>query len=160
MKKAVAQIVAISAGLLAIAGVLGLQFGGTFALVGGVATPKNLTDYKFWYIKRDDNGFVTEAAIRFYEGNIVTRDIIDTLTTAHNSVISVTRYERSARLPKEALAHLGTDKFAQEVNGDVAVYNASHFGSIKTDNELRTFLDNELAKDTQRIPIAEQKKKP
>lgn len=29
-----------------------------------------LTDYKFWFIRRDDNGFITEVAVRFYEGEM------------------------------------------------------------------------------------------
>jgi len=31
-------------------------------------------EYKFGYIKRDDDGFITETGIRFYEGEYVMKD--------------------------------------------------------------------------------------
>jgi len=100
-----------------------------------------LTDYKFWFIRRDDDGFITEAAVRFYEGGY------DAEGT----------YVRSKLLEKIDLKHLDK-KFVKDSNGtDTKLYTQADFGSIKTDDELRTFLNSELAKDTKREPIKEQK---
>ena len=107
------------------------------------------TDYKFWYIRRDDDGFITEAAVRFYEGDyqiIEGKDV----------------YIRTRRLETfDDLQHLQKDgviKGLKEVNGKIAVfYYEDNFGKIKTDEELRLFLNKELAKDVSREPIKEQK---
>jgi len=113
------------------------------------------TDYKFWYIKRDDDGFITQATIRFYEGEV---------TTENEKGVPVTRYRRTKRLETfDDLQHLKKDgivKGLKEVNGKVAVfYNQENFGQIKTDDELRDFLNKELEKDKSREPIEEQKVK-
>ena len=112
------------------------------------------TDYKFWYIKRNDAGFITEATIRFYEGDITTkleRSLLD------DQLYSVTRYRRIGRLELPDLTHLRPTKFVKDAGGrDVKLYTPDDFGTIKTDNELRTFVNNELKKDPQRSPIQEQ----
>ena len=63
-----------------------------------------LTDYKFWYIKRSDNGFIEEATIRFYEGDL--QVVQKTRLGVTSSVIS---YVRSKRLdivdPRFGLHH-------------------------------------------------------
>ncbi len=110
-------------------------------------------DFKFWYIKRDDNGFITEAAIRFYEGDITPENEFNLVA---DKVIPVIRYRRFRRLQETDLTHLGKT-FAKELNGNNAVlYTPKDFGAIKTDNELREYLNKELAKDPIRIPIKEQ----
>jgi len=112
-----------------------------------------LTDYKFWYIRRDDDGFITECAVRFYEGEINTRYEID----RDEKLVPVTRYRRMHRLKKEDLTHL-KGEFTKEMNmNDAKLYFVRDFGKIKTDNELRLFLNKELAKDELRSPIDEQK---
>lgn len=114
-----------------------------------------LTDYKFWYITRDDNGFITEIAVRFYEGDITTDLEHDAIS---NTMKPVIRYRRTKRLKKNDLGHL-VRKFRKEKNGnDVRIYHKSEFGTIKTDDELRLFLDDELFKDKSRIPIIEQRR--
>ncbi len=110
--------------------------------LGQVTTP--LTDYKFWYIKRDDNGFITEAAVRFYEGDYDGKG----------------RYIRSQRLNPSDLGHLSTTKSAIESSKKTAiVYLPSDFGKIQKDEELQGFLNQELAKDSTRKPIPEQRTK-
>ena len=113
-----------------------------------------LIDYKFWYIKRDDAGFITEAGIRFYEGGIT--------TVTEKSLIrgdaSVTRYRRSARLAQSDLAYLMSHNVKLEQNGNPSiVYKSEHFGKIKTDAELCAFLNKEIAKDATRTVIDQQK---
>lgn len=98
------------------------------------------TDYKFWYIKRDDDGFITEAAIRFYEGAYVND-----------------KYVRIKQLAQKDLKHL-TQKFTKDVHGlDAKLYHPEDFGQIKTDEELAAFLNKEISKDKKRQVISQQK---
>lgn len=123
------------------------------------------TDYKFWYIKRNDNGFITECAIRFYEGDYQDKTVYDGVTRQH---VVKNKYVRSKRLETfNELKHLAknvkgvpTIKGISENNGNTAVlYHPEDFGEIKTDDELRSFLDKEIAKDKKRSPIQEQQVK-
>lgn len=102
------------------------------------------SSYKFWFIRRDDDGFIEEAAIRFYEGNYVTEE-------------GKTKYVRTKRLQKNDLKHLDA-KFVKESSGaDAKFYTPDDFGQVKTDDELCAFLNGELAKDKSREPINGQK---
>lgn len=102
------------------------------------------TDFKFWYIRRDDNGFIEEATVRFYEGDLVMKN---------GKVV----YERTKRLGKDDLKHLDSI-FKKESNGnDAKVYTQNDFGLIKTDEELVSFLKSEIKKDKDREVINEQK---
>lgn len=107
------------------------------------------TDYKFWYIKRDDNIHISEAAIRFYEGEV---------TTEGEDGEPVTRYRRVKRLKETDLGHLKSKKVKKESSGnDSIIFGQEDFGVISTDDELRLFLNKELAKDANREPIDQQK---
>jgi len=110
------------------------------------------TSYKFWYITRDDDGYITECAIRFYEGETSKKlEYVDI-----DRQEEVTRYRRVKRLNRADLSHFSV--FKKEANGnDTVVFNQSDFGSIKTDQELIAFLNVQLAKDGSRTPINEQK---
>lgn len=111
------------------------------------------TDYKFWYIKRDDDGFITEAAIRFYEGDITT----EKEKISRDNEIDVTRYRRFKRLQRLDLPHFTSDKFKKEFSGaDAVLYTNNDFGNIKTNEQLEVFLNGELKKDVSRTPIKEQ----
>jgi len=108
------------------------------------------TDFKFWYIRRSDDGFIEEAAVRFYEGDYQTTVIDDKGNTG-------LAYVRTKRLEKADLPHLDK-KFKKETNGnDAKLYTSDDFGSIKTDDELTGFLKKELKKDSTRETINEQK---
>ena len=108
-------------------------------------------DYKWWYVKRDDSGFITEVAMRFYEGDYEVQVIDETPTVV---------YVRSSKLGAESLTHLdsGTPS-TDSADSYVHIYTNSDFGSIKTDDELRAFCNVELAKDESRTPITEQEVK-
>ena len=102
------------------------------------------TDYKFWYIRRDDFGVIEEAAIRFHEGDFVTVD-------------GEQVYKREKRLKANQLKHLKSNKTKKELSGeDTIIYNQTDFGTISTDDELRTFLNGEVKKDKKRQVIDEQ----
>jgi hypothetical protein len=106
--------------------------------------------YKFWYITRDDDGFITEAGIRFYEGQ--KKNIqIGNLETKERQTVNM--FVREKRLTPVELTALSSKATRKELNGDDAiVYTPAHFGQIKSDDELRLFLNKELAKDKAHTP--------
>lgn len=109
-----------------------------------------LTDYKFWFIRRDDDGFITEVAVRFYEGEI---QIVDGKEVyARIKRLSVANGELNHLADK-----LGKINTRNETNSNEAIYYfPKDFGQIKTDDELCKFLNQQLAKDKTREPIKEQ----
>lgn len=115
-----------------------------------------LTDYKFWYIKRDDNGKIIEAAVRFYEGDITTEDELN----EDGVLVPVTRYRRTARLDPKLEDHVKDRAIKKDSRGNnTALYYPADFGEISTDTELTDFINKELKKDTKRSPVDEQKEK-
>lgn len=95
------------------------------------------TQYKFRWILRDDDGVIEKALIAFYEGIY---------------------FEESIRHPITDV-FLRIDKrfnIIGKIKDDIT-YDQSHFGVISTDDELRVFLNIELAKDTIRVAIPEQR---
>lgn len=116
------------------------------------------TDYKLWYVARDDNGFITEVAVRFFEGEVTTQDERHFIT---KELRPITRYRRTKRLQAGDLKHFPKKaRFKKDGAGnDARIYGTSEFGAIKTDEELLAFLDKELAKDKGRQPVEEQKAK-
>ena len=120
-----------------------------------------LADYKFWFVRRDDDGYITEAAIRFFEGEM--RDIeerrLDVADQKMKKVI-VNRYVREKELIKEDLATCVSRETQKDSRGvDTFIYTPEDFGRIRDDEELRAFLNKELAKDETREPIKAQKVK-
>jgi len=115
-----------------------------------------LTSYKFWYINRDDDGFVTEAAIRFYEGELTTKPEKVFLPNGSEAIQNVTRFRYETRLTADKVGYLNVNTKQEKTGKDCAVFTATHFGKIKTDDELRLFLNEQLAKDPIRTPISEQ----
>lgn len=113
-----------------------------------------LTTYKFWKIHRDDDGFITEASVRFWEGLENTENDEDT----EGNLVPVKRFrfQHATRLTEAELAHTG-NKFEKESSGkDVSLYHPEDFGAIKTDDELRLFMNKELDKDSTRDAVAAQ----
>ena len=111
---------------------------------------RKLTDYKFWFIERDDSGYITKAAIRFYEG-VITTEIERSFDGTEKEI---TRYRRLKKLIKDDLVHL--KKPSYKFIKDAVLYTYDDFGFISTDDELRSFLNKELAKDKERDAINEQ----
>ena len=110
------------------------------------------TDYKFWYVNRDDNGFINECAVRFYEGEVSSK----LETNFRGETKDVLGYRRIKRLKAKDLKHF--KEFKKEVNGnDAVLFNSKDFGEIKTDEELKVFLNGQLARDNTRTPIDAQK---
>lgn len=113
-----------------------------------------LIDWKFWYVTRDDNGFIVECAVRFYEGEVTTKPEFN---FDNKKLEPITRYRRIRRLGKVDLSHL-EGEFKKDSRGeDAKVYHRGDFGIIKTDDELMLFLNQEIKKDISRSPIEEQK---
>ena len=111
------------------------------------------TQYKFRWILRDDDGVIEKVMIAFYEG------IYSELTGPGGEIDK--RFLIITKLNKTKLKHLKSKKFVRgkdDVEADV-LYDQSDFGVISTDDELRTFLNGELAKDNSRSAIPEQRVK-
>jgi hypothetical protein len=102
-----------------------------------------LIEYKFWYINRDDDGFIDRAAIRFFSD--------DASTGAYQRTSQFTLDELRAIFPTEDI---------QAAFGDPArlavVFTPEQFGVIKTDQELARFATAQLAKFGL-VPIPEQR---
>ena len=103
-------------------------------------------NYKFWYITRQDDIHISECAIRFFEGDVITADETD-MKNPTGAKISVTRYRMTKRLQANDLVHLGKP-IKKELSGDdCVIYTSKDFGVISDNDELRVFLNGELAKD-------------
>lgn len=100
-------------------------------------------DFKYWYIKRDDDGFITEVAVRFYEGDM----FLVSLPNATTGVPETKNvYVRTARIKLPQLTHLDGVS-AKENQEDVKVYFATNFGAIKTEIQLSAYLESQMALD-------------
>ena len=111
------------------------------------------TDYKFWYIKRDDDALITEVGVRFYEGEITS----EMEPGLKDEPTPITRYRRTSRLNKDTLGYLADKEFTKEYNdNDCVVFTNKDFGPIKSEEELKNFLNSQLALDKNREPIDEQ----
>jgi hypothetical protein len=93
-----------------------------------------LTDYKFWYIRRNDDIHIDEIGIKVYEGDITTENEYDSLSKEYTPV---TRYRR--------FNIIGTRRYTKD-----------DFGLVSNERDLITFLNKELSKDRNRTPIKEQ----
>lgn len=112
-------------------------------------------NYKYWYITRDDNGFIQKCAVRFYEGDVSTQKEPDPLTTA---LVNVRRFRRTKKLQKTDMPQHQNVSFEADSSGSpVAIYTSADLGAIKDDDELSVFLNKELNKDTGRETVDEQK---
>jgi len=110
-------------------------------------------DYKWWFVRRDDSGKITEVAVRFYEGDY--QDLPDPLTQE-----LVSTYVRSAKLTDKELPNNLKGKAGKDSAENYAhFYTAKDFGDISTDDELREFCNGELAKNESKTPITEQEVK-
>ena len=98
------------------------------------------TQYKFRWILRDNDGVIVKALIVFHEG-------------AYNPVKKTFRIIR--KLGRSDLWHLKSTMF-NPWNNEEVLYLPKDFGRISTDDELRNFLNDEIAKDVGRKPIPEQ----
>ena len=105
-------------------------------------------DYKFWFIRRDDYGFITEAGINFYEGKY--EEITNPITKQPETV-----YVRKNKL-KTPSFNKKPKKINRKDGSESMRYTSEDFGDIKTDDELREFLNKELANVKGRKAIPEQ----
>jgi len=100
-----------------------------------------LKDYKFWFIRRDDSGFITEAGVNFYEGEFQKKMRKDPRTDIE---YEVDEYVRTKRLKKSDLLDISPRIRTRKDNSQSVIYYTSDFGQIKTDEELCEFLNNKL----------------
>ena len=95
---------------------------------------KPYKDYKYCYVKRNNDGFITEAKIRFFKGEY-----------------SGEAYIRLAKYISSELSSL-----KGSLSGNDVIYTPTDFGQIETNAELNTFLKQELAMLTGRTAISIQ----
>ena len=109
--------------------------------------------YKFWYITRGDDVHISEAAVRFYEGDDM--DVkVKNLDTGKDKMEK--QYVRTKRLGPNDIPELD-GAFRQESDGSYCrVYTSKDFGTITSDDELRLFLNKEMAKHKGRTPQKDQ----
>lgn len=89
-------------------------------------------DYKFWYIKREDDVHISEAAVRFYEYR---KDVVFDERGIKNESIDRFRRLKASDIPGRAVF--------REINGeDCFIFNSDDFGVISSDDDLRIFLDS------------------
>ena len=120
---------------------------------GHLPLMKMLTDYKFWYIKNDGFGAIEECAVRYFEGDITTVDEPD----EDNNLVPVTCYRRTKRVNPREMDHTKSKRIKKDSGGnDCVIYTRADFGVITTDDELRTFVNKEMEKDTRGNNIPEQ----
>lgn len=101
-------------------------------------------NYKFWYIKRDDSDFITEVAVRYYEGDH--KDVIEKDDDGND--VTVNRFVREKRLKKNDVKLLANKMLFESEEKEAFVYEEEDFGRIQTDDQLRDFLDNLCKKDS------------
>ena len=106
----------------------------------------NFKDYKFWFIRRENSGFITEAGINYYEGEY--KMIENQAKEMVNTYVRIKKLDLKDLNPK-TINRLDGSKSAR--------YTPEDFGKIKTDDELRTFLNEQLAKVKGLEAIAKQK---
>lgn len=96
-----------------------------------------MMDYKFWYIRRDDDGFILDCAIRLYEGDLQT--VTDILKGTQSS-----QYIRSKKLQMTDGLTLGSRVLKDNLNQDNFLFTQKDFGKIKTSDELRSYFNQQL----------------
>lgn len=109
------------------------------------------TDYKFWYITRDDNGFIVEAAVIFREGSFQDLQIA---AIGNNPATIIQKYVVNKFLRKKDLKHLEMGTTKKMKSGlETILFKKSDFGEIKTEDEFRVFCNNILIQDKEREAI-------
>lgn len=110
------------------------------------------TDYKYWYVKKDDFGYITEVTVKFYEGNMIALpELMQNPVTREDSLQLVAKYRRTRNLTANELPHLGGRKSVTDASGiQCFVYTPEDFGVTKDLRDIEVVLNNELAKDTLR----------
>jgi hypothetical protein len=105
-----------------------------------------IIDYRFWYIRRDDDVHISEAAIRFYEGDFRLKPGDDVPT-----------YARDRKLEVEDLPFLASRAVQPDADGGATfLYTEEDFGRISDDEELIAYLNKELRKDLTRNRLPSQ----
>lgn len=109
------------------------------------------TSYKFWYVSKNDDGFIDEVAVRFFEGILVTNVVqFEDPTTGEVSSREVEEYQRTKRLSKKDLPHIKNEAVVEENGNECILYTDSDFGKTKDLDDVILFLNSELLRDKKR----------
>jgi hypothetical protein len=115
--------------------------------------------YKFWYVTREDDIHISEVAVRFYEGDITTKDeLIKDEIIREDIIVPVTRYRRFKQLKKFEIKHEKDREHKTDLKGnECLVYTDKDFGVTDDLDDVRLFLNGVLNKDKDRQPEDTQK---
>lgn len=118
------------------------------------------TSYKFWYVTTDtDSKIIKEVAVRFYEGDMSTKDEEDVIDNKI-AIIPVTKYRPIKILTKVELPHEGDRKSKKDLRGnDCFIYTDADFGVTTDLDDVRLFLNGVLGNDKDRTPNEHQAEK-
>ena len=126
-----------------------------------------LTDYKWWCVNRDDDGYITFARIHIHEGEyrMLDREMPDGKTEQVNTYVrlktlgfaSLTELSHISDRDSHVIWRERTDKDGKVVKIPALQFTDKDFGKIRTDDELRAFCSGLLKLDTTRTAIDEQK---
>lgn len=124
--------------------------GGSALMMGAPAT--KYIDYKLAYVTRNDNYYITEIGVMFYEGSFETVTVPDLKTGTTTKTI--TQYVRSKRFDKTEIAVASAQKTrVNRANQQIIVYTDNDFGQATNTAQLQVFLDKELAKNVSKQPL-------
>ena len=114
-----------------------------------------LTDYKFWYHTVGDDGNFTECAVRFYFGEVTTKN---EYSESVKGDAPVTRYRRSEKIDPNTMNHTKNKRMKKDSGGlDCVVYTTEDFGIITKESDLIKFINKEMAKDKRGNNIPQQR---
>ena len=110
------------------------------------------TSYKFWFITRDDDGFIIKCAVKFFEGETSEQEDDTPLGPQ-----TLTRYRASKELQGADLPHfINREKMLDMRGMETVVFTYVDFGAIKEEVELRAYLNGQLQLDAARAAVISQ----
>ena len=111
------------------------------------------TSYKFWFVTRQDDIHISEVAVRFYEGEVITQN-----EKVDMDIVPVTRYRKIRQLTKAELPHEKDRTHITDKNGkECLIYTDKDFGVTSDLDDVVLFLNGVLKKDKNRLSNDTQK---
>jgi len=104
--------------------------------------------HKFWYIKRDDDGKITEAAVRVLEGDMYD---VEVLQDDNETYKTESHFKADKPLNNSEMGFMGHSRTKESQRGVThAVYTKADLGDISDTDELILFLNKKVQKDNTR----------
>jgi hypothetical protein len=111
-------------------------------------------DYSPRYVKRDDDGYITEVAVRFRTG---TYQMVSHLNPLTKAVTQESQYVPTTKLSVASFSALSSFSLATvSDDANCFLFTQKQFGKIKTDAELWKYLNGILKLNSTVTPIPDQ----